>query len=83
MPKTRKIFLTQREIRETVFSPTSDLSMYERLVLFLLVSFADVDTGFAVGATGTVLKTIDGGSNWIELQGGFGRWLNVRWHSEE
>ncbi len=36
-------------------------------------SFADADTGWAVGAHGTVLKTIDGGESWEPQQSSLGQ----------
>ncbi len=34
------------------------------------VCFVDTEHGFAVGKTGTILKTVDGGSNWEQIDGG-------------
>jgi photosystem II stability/assembly factor-like uncharacterized protein len=39
------------------------------------VSFTDANTGTVVGAYGTILRTIDGGVNWINQSGITGDWL--------
>jgi len=40
------------------------------------VHFADVRIGWAVGNTGTILSTHDGGSTWVVQNGGTNRGLN-------
>ncbi|MGO9482615.1 MAG: YCF48-related protein [Candidatus Kryptoniota bacterium] len=42
---------------------------------FLSVSFADADTGFVVGDSGTILHTGDGGTDWISQLSGTTQWL--------
>jgi len=39
------------------------------------VFFVDSNTGWAAGSDGTILKTEDGGTNWIEQTSGIGAWL--------
>lgn len=41
------------------------------------VHFIDTFNGFAVGDSGTILKTTDGGENWISLASGTNEQLNT------
>ena len=41
------------------------------------VYFADLDSGWAVGAGGTILATSDGGVSWRPQRSGADRWLNA------
>jgi photosystem II stability/assembly factor-like uncharacterized protein len=45
-------------------------------VSLLSVYFTDVNTGYVVGENGTILKTIDGGSNWNAQNSGTANMLN-------
>jgi len=40
------------------------------------VYFANANTGYAVGDHGTILKTTNGGTNWVALLSGTNQWLN-------
>ena len=41
------------------------------------VSFIDVNIGWAVGADGTILRTTDGGENWVSQTSGTTEWLST------
>ena len=40
------------------------------------VNFTNSNTGFAVGISGTILKTTNGGTNWENQQSGISPWLH-------
>jgi photosystem II stability/assembly factor-like uncharacterized protein len=41
------------------------------------VQFTDTQTGWAVGGNGTIIKTTNGGSEWIAQNSGTSTWLNA------
>ena len=39
------------------------------------IRFTDANTGYAVGDYGTILKTTNGGTNWVTLSSGTNKWI--------
>lgn len=76
--KTTDISLTV-----TPFEEPWKLQSFQQFNRLYGVHFTDVDNGYAVGESGTIVKTTDGGENWLKLDEVTSVHLNEVWFFSE